>query len=332
MNKCKFLIFMSLVLVLAVFSWRIEPVFSWDEPGRTQNKEFPVVTVNHLSYPSLDYKKTRDFYVDLLGFRVVWDDGTKCQVDIGDEYEPNSMYLTTGTAANAGRLSHYGLGLPSFFALSNELAAELVRRGFAGVAPDGCGGWSVHSPSGWNQHFTVVKSPFFFPGAAVCTVCPSAVCTAAYQKGLQNLGSIPGPSGTGFTALYFKYIILQEPADVPQVRGTPYVPPWVAQDADFYKSLMGMAVLSDREDDVWLRFGQNTLVLRRAPAHGKPLPFTAPFINEFGFVIENFDPAKVKAELDRRGIPSKLNAFGGYNFLDPNGLEISINGSIAEQR
>lgn len=341
MNKCKFSIFMSLVLVLAVLGWT-QNVFSWrDEPGCTQDKEFPVVTVNHLSYPSLDYKKTRDFYVDLLGFRVVWDDGTKCQVDIGDAYEPNSMYLTTGTAANAGRLAHYGLGLPGFFALSAELGAELVRRGFAGVRPDGQAGWFVNTPSGWVQHFTVVKDPCMFPGAATpCAVCPSAACTAAYQKGLQNLGSIPPPSGTGFTALYFKYIILQEPADVPHVRGTPYVPPWVAQDADFYKSLMGMAVLSDREhdfwfdreDDVWLRFGQNTLVIRPAPAHGQPLPFTAPFINEFGFVVANYDPAKVKAELDRRGIPSKLNAFGGYEFLDPNGLVISINGSIAGQR
>ncbi len=306
MNKCKSLVFMSLVLI---------PVLSWGSgPGWKQNQEFPVTTVNHLSYPSIDYKKTRDFYVDLLGFRVVWDDGTKAQVDIGPVDSPNSMYLTTGTPANAGRLAHYAFGLPSFWAQKAELGAELVRRGFDGVRPDGQAGFFVNSPSGWVQHFCVVKDPAMFPGAASpCAVYPSAACTAAYQKGLENLGSIPGPSGTGFTAQFFKYIILNV-QDVDAER-------------DFYTSLMGMGLLAHRGDDmdeVWLRFGQNTLVLR--PTAG------APFVNEFGFVIENYDPQKVKAELDRRGIPAVLNAFGGYDFLDPNGLKISINGSVGRHR
>ncbi len=311
MNKCKFLIFMSLVLVPAVFSWG-------GEPGWKQNKEFPVVTVNHLSYPSLDYKKTRDFYVDLLGFRVVWDDGTKAQVDIGPADSPNSMYLTTGTPATVGKLAHYASGLPSFWDLKAELGAELVRRGFQGVRPDGQAGFFVNSPSGYVQHFCVVKDPAMFPGAASpCAVYPSAACTAAYQKGLENLGSIPGPSGTGFTAVYFKYIILHAAN--------------VDAESDFYTSLMGMGTLAhrggnvdDNQDDVWLRFGQNTLVLRETPG--------APFINEFGFVIENYDAAKVKAELDRRGISATLNQFGGYDFLDPNGLKISINGSVGKHR
>jgi len=315
MNKCKFLIFMSLVLVLAVFSWRIEPGWT-GEPGWKQNKEFPVVTVNHLSYPSLDYKKTRDFYIDLLGFRAVWDDGTKCQVDIGPEDSPNTMYLTTGTPANVGRLAHYSFGLPSYWAQRDELFAELVRRGFEGVRPDGQAGFFVNGPSGWVQHICVVKDYAMFPGAATpCAVYPSAACTAAHEKGLEHLDEIPGPSGTGFTALYFKYIILDTP-DLDAER-------------DFYTSLMGMGVLSHRGDEkgvdnVWLRFGQNTLVLRPTPG--------TPFSNEFGFVVENYDPEKVKAELDRRGIPSTLNAFGGYDFLDPNGLKISINGSIGRHR
>jgi catechol 2,3-dioxygenase-like lactoylglutathione lyase family enzyme len=251
--------------------------------------------------------------VDLLGFRVVWDDGTKCQVDIGPEDSPNSMYLTTGNPANVGRLAHYAFGLPTYWAQRDELGAELVRRGFEGVRPDGQAGWFVNSPSGYVQHFCVVKHPAMFPGAATpCAEYPSAACTAAYQKGLENLDSIPGPSGTGFTALYFKYIILHVPD--------------VAKESDFYKSLMGMGVLDESTRfETWLRFGQNTLVLR--PAEAQSVPFSLPYINEFGFVIENYDQEKVKAELDRRGIPSNLNAFGGYDFLDPNGLKISINGS-----
>jgi len=42
-----------------------------------------VTTVNHLAYTTPKYVETRDFYVDLIGARVAWDDGTKCQVDFG---------------------------------------------------------------------------------------------------------------------------------------------------------------------------------------------------------------------------------------------------------
>lgn len=312
MNKCKLLIFMSLVLVPAVLSWGGEPPWK-------QNKEFPLVTVNHLSYPSLDYKKTRSFYVDLLGGRVVWDDNTKCQVDFGPADSPNSMYLTSTTnPAVVGKVAHFAFGLPNFWELKAELLGELARRAFPGVGLDGQAGINVFGPSGYETQITAVKDPAMFPGAAgPCAVVPSAACTAAYQKGLQNLGSIPGPSGTGFTALYFKYIILHV-ADVDAER-------------DYHTSLMGMGTLAHRggnvdenQDDVWLRFGQNTLVLRQTPS--------APFSNEFGFVIEDYDPVKVKAELDRRGIAATLNQFGGYDFLDPNGAKISINGSVGRHR
>ena len=45
--------------------------------GRT----FPVTHVNHLSYASPNYAKTRDFYVDLFGMRVVWDNGKQCGLE-----------------------------------------------------------------------------------------------------------------------------------------------------------------------------------------------------------------------------------------------------------
>ena len=68
----------------------------------------------------------------------------------------------------------------------------------------------------------------------------------------------------------------------------------VQKEADFYTSLMGMKPVSQSKDDVWLRFGENTLVLR--PANGKP------YCNEFGLVIADYDATKVKAELDKRGV------------------------------
>src|SRR5580698_1192576 len=41
-------------------------------------KGFKAITVNHISYQVADYRKTRDFYADLLGMEVRKDDGRQC--------------------------------------------------------------------------------------------------------------------------------------------------------------------------------------------------------------------------------------------------------------
>ena len=144
-----------------------------------------------------------------------------------------------------------------------------------------------------------------FPGAAApCEVARSAKCKDAYAVGVKNLDAVPKPSGKGFKALYFKYIVLRVPD--------------VAREADFYTSLMGMKPVAQQKDNVALRFGENTLVLRPSGADGKP------YCNEFGFVVENYDAPKVRAELERRGIASKPNPAGGLMLKDPNGLDIGI--------
>ena len=275
--------------------------------GEATNKAFAVTTVNHLSYASQNYRVTRDFYVDLLGMRDVWDDGTKCQLDCGPEDAPNSFYLTSAKPGMEPTVAHFSFGLPNYWKLAGELKDELLRRKLPGVHPDGEAGWFVNGPSGYVQHIVTVKDPAMFPGAAApCEVASSAQCKDAYAVGLKNLESAPKPSGKGFKALYFKYIVLRVPD--------------VAREADFYTSVMGMKPVSQKKDDVALRFGENTLVLRPSRADGKPS------CNEFGFVVDNYDEAKVKAELQRRGVASTSNPAGGLMLKDPNGLDIGIGG------
>ena len=270
------------------------------------NKAFAVTTVNHLSYPSRT-KKVRDFYVDLLGMRAVWDDDTKCQVDCGPPAAPNSIYITQAKPDVQPTIAHFAFGLPNFWEQSAALKAEMLRRKLPGVRQDGEGGYFVDGPSGYVNQPVTVMDPAMFPGAATpCEVAKSAKCKDAYEAGRKNLAAMPKPSGKGFTALYFKYITLRVPD--------------VAKERDFYTSLFGMKVVSDKPDDVALRFGENTLVLRPTAAGGKPS------CNEFGFVVQDYDQAKAKAELDRRGISSKPNPYGGLAFNDPNGLEIGIAG------
>ena len=271
------------------------------------SKSFAVTTVNHLSYASENYKVTRDFYVDLFGMRDVWDDGTKCQLDCGPADAPNSFYLTPARAGTAPAVGHFSFGLPDYWQVVGQLKGELLRRNLPGVHADGEAGWFVNGPSGFVQHIVTVKDEAMFPGAAApCEVKNSAKCKDAYALGVKNPESFPKPGGKGFKALYFQYFVLRVPD--------------VAKEAEFYTSLMGMKPVSQQKDDVRLRFGENTLVLRPAGADGKP------YCNEFGLVVENYDERKVKAELDRRGIASKSNPAGGLLLKDPNGLENGIAG------
>jgi catechol 2,3-dioxygenase-like lactoylglutathione lyase family enzyme len=285
------------------------PRMLWAAAGQAAaaNKSFPVTTVNHLSYTSTDYTKVRDFYVDFFGMRDVWDDGTKCQVDCGPASAPNSLYLSSAQPGAKPTVGHFAFGLPNFWERRLEIKNEMTRRGFNGVREDGEGGWFVEGPSGYMTQPVTVMDPAMFPGAASpCAEAKSAKCKEAFENGHKNLASGPKPSGKGFKALYFKYIVLRVPD--------------VAKERDFYSSLLGMKVVSDKRNDASLRFGENTLVIRPSEPGAKPS------CNEFGFVVENYDEAKVKAEAARRSLTTKPNPFGGLLVTDPNGLEIGIGG------
>ena len=49
-------------------------------------KGFKATAVNHISYGSADYGKTRDFYADLLGMKVGHDDGKQCYLEFGNSF------------------------------------------------------------------------------------------------------------------------------------------------------------------------------------------------------------------------------------------------------
>lgn len=40
--------------------------------------------MNHISYQVNDYVKTRDFYADLLGMKVMGDNGKQCELVLGE--------------------------------------------------------------------------------------------------------------------------------------------------------------------------------------------------------------------------------------------------------
>ena len=294
----------------AAFAFGVLPrsVAAFAEPAQAAgaNKAFPVTTFNHVSIGTPDYVRSRNFYIDLFEGRDVWDDGKKCQVDFGNVAAPNSLYIVQGKPDAKAAVSHYAFGVPGFWAKRTAIKAELDRRGLPGVKPDGEGGWMVNGPSGYMVQPVTVRDPAMFPGAAQpCEVAKSAKCKDGYEAGLKDAAAAPKPGGKGFKAMGFHRVILHVPD--------------VAKERDFYTSLLGMKVVSDKPDDCTLRFGRNTLVLRPAAGDGKP------YCHEFGFAVVNYDSAAAKAELERRGLnPKPGSTKGAWSFSDPDGLAIEV--------
>jgi len=277
--------------------------------GRT----FPAAsTINHLSLAVSDYAKSRDFYVDLFGLRVAWDDGKGCAVEFGDLKSPDGMYIRpVAKPGDKPTVNHISFGIPDFMDHKAAIKAEMERLELKNIRPDTEVGWTCDDPAGYLLEPVIVKHEAMFPGAlAPCVEAASAKCKEAAAAGLKNLNGATKPSGKGFKATYFSHIILNVSKDE------------IAKERDFYTSFLGMKVISDKADgsnpEVVLGFNKNTLYLRPTAN-----PSDKPYCVEYGFVIQNYDKAKVKAELDRRGVGPEADA-DGWTFRDPDGLKIGI--------
>jgi catechol 2,3-dioxygenase-like lactoylglutathione lyase family enzyme len=108
--------------------------------------------------------------------------------------------------------------------------------------------------------------------------------------------------------------------------------PDVDQSRDFYTDLLGMKVIYYKPGDVFgvdygggpvcfLRFGENTLYLRKSlhPEH-------KPYIAHFAPVVENYNQAAVKAELERRGYKPEPDSKYGWSIKDPAGMRVEVAG------
>jgi len=197
------------------------------------------VAFNHINYQVSDYAKVRDFYVNLYGMKLVYDDGKQCSVECGDP--PNAIYIRpltkpldrpAGTGRSANWDAQMGQGNVDHFAFSIEnfqlesVRAELARRGLD-PKPDGAFAWSIKDPDGITLQICATKG--VFPGAASPT--------AKESDGTKNLSAIPGPDGKGFKAYAVSHLVLNV-SDVDKSR-------------DFYTDLLEMKVIYYKPGNVF---------------------------------------------------------------------------------
>src|ERR1700682_4102074 len=81
--------------------------------------------VNHISYSCNDYKKIRDFYVDLLGMKPTNDDGMQCRLVFGN----NILIPRNRASGGPAKVDHIAYTVTNWDAEKDGFEAELKRRG-----------------------------------------------------------------------------------------------------------------------------------------------------------------------------------------------------------
>jgi catechol 2,3-dioxygenase-like lactoylglutathione lyase family enzyme len=110
-----------------------------------EGKGFKAVMVNHISYQVADYKRTRDFYRDLLGMRVKQDDGQRqCYLTFGDSF---LIPRNARSGISPPRVDHIAYTIDGWD--KNAVEAELKRRGLE-PRPDTDDSFHVKDPDGFD--------------------------------------------------------------------------------------------------------------------------------------------------------------------------------------
>jgi catechol 2,3-dioxygenase-like lactoylglutathione lyase family enzyme len=113
-------------------------------PLAAEGKGFKAVTVNHISYQVADYKRTRDFYVDLLGMKVTGDTGRQCNLSFGDTF---LLPRNAREGVQTPRVDHMAYTIETWD--QKTVKAELERRGLT-PREDTVNSYHVKDPDGFD--------------------------------------------------------------------------------------------------------------------------------------------------------------------------------------
>jgi catechol 2,3-dioxygenase-like lactoylglutathione lyase family enzyme len=110
-------------------------------------KPLEALYVNHISYSVNDYKKVRDFYVDLLGMKITEDDGKQCRLVFG-----NNILIPRNRASGPAKVDHIAYTVTNWDAEKEGIEEELKRRNlqYTGSAKTS---FQVKDPEGMGVQF-----------------------------------------------------------------------------------------------------------------------------------------------------------------------------------
>jgi catechol 2,3-dioxygenase-like lactoylglutathione lyase family enzyme len=92
------------------------------------SKVVKAVYLNHVGYRVADYARSRDWYADLFGMKVVLDDGKKANLSVGESL----LIFHTRPSTNTPVVDHVCLTIANWDkdkSVRDAVGAELKRRG-----------------------------------------------------------------------------------------------------------------------------------------------------------------------------------------------------------
>jgi catechol 2,3-dioxygenase-like lactoylglutathione lyase family enzyme len=114
-------------------------------PVSGQATRLRAIRVNHISYQVADYRRTRDFYADLLGMTVKQDDGQRqCYLVFGDSF---LIPRNRRSGVTPPLVDHIAYTIETWDKAAVE--AELKRRGLE-PRPDTENSFHVKDPDGFD--------------------------------------------------------------------------------------------------------------------------------------------------------------------------------------
>ena len=128
-------------------------------PGiaEAQGHGFKTIALDHISYQVTDYKRTRDFYADLMGMTVTDDNGSsQCWLRFGDAgagvIARNRRQPAPADSPVKSVIDHIAFKIDNWN--TDRVKAELEHRGLAPRLDtgggDGYASFHVKDPDGWD--------------------------------------------------------------------------------------------------------------------------------------------------------------------------------------
>jgi len=242
---------------------------------------FKTIATNHLSYSVPDFKKARDWYIDVLGMEDVFDTGSTCALRFGIPW--NHIYLTQTRNAKPA-IGHKAYSVEKF--RLDAVEEELKARGLY-AAYDGYFMIHTDDPEGYRLQPASLVSVFPGGGSA------KSVEDLTEEDGLKaELREAPRPAYKAFRAACVNHIS-HTCADYGKVR-------------DYYVDVWGMRKVSDDGKVAVVEFGGSYGdPPQQVWLRGGLRPGEKEYVDHVGYTIEDFNSSRVEAELKRRGLNPK---------------------------
>ena len=259
---------------------------------------FKTLSVNHLSYDVPDYKKTRDWYIDLFGMESVFANPTTTALRFGIPW--NHIYLGQSNNPTAKvTIGHMAYSVEKF--RLDAVEAELKARGLV-ARYDGPEMIHTDDPEGYRLQPSSLVA--LFPGGGNA----QNVEDLKQEDGLKaELRAAPRPTYRAFRATCMNHIS-HNCVDYGKVR-------------DYYVDLWGMGKVSDDGKVAVVEFGDPP---QQVWLRGGLKPGEKQYVDHVGYSIEDFDSRRVEAELKRRGLNPKSAGPNAWAINDPAGFPIQI--------